>query len=520
MSARDEARPLPALGLAALAAAVTLLAAVGVLPRWPGLTHLVALPPLDLITDIQALLVFSTSWPVLLAGLLVSLAVRSAVLATLLGGLTRARFALALRFYLLALPLCLLAAVPLYAAKAVLFYLLFWIGTALALVALFVLGAAPWLAEEGRLRAGFSRAARGGFRAGTLGAYVAALTVLGFLADVMGEAGSVALVPVSAALTYGTAWMLRSDPGFRVARRAVALLPAAGAVALFWVVMAGPPEGPPAADGQGAGTREGSIMLMSGVDSSSGSGAILEIDPGYMGWSCDQAVYFSYAGPGDGQPQADAHCPIDHGAPYEAPDTLRPTSELVGFLSAMSEGLTPPGVIAGHSQGVWLLWEAAAEGRLRNTGAIVLVGAFPENMVSYAAEGERGGGAVGRRFVQMIVQLPRPGGTSVFDVDSPLGREWLGHPEAVERTLAKPLPEGLQALSIASVFDLPMVSDHRIRGAANACPVPVVHPNLPYSSELQDVIVAFLDGEPLPRCPAWRTLIGPLFRHFASPPNT
>ncbi|MEW6155573.1 MAG: hypothetical protein AB1673_16545 [Actinomycetota bacterium] len=516
----ETAHPRQALGLAGLAAVVTLLAAFGGLPRWPGLTHVVALPPLDLITDLQALLVFSAGWPVFLAGMFVSLVVRSAVLAMLLGGLTRARFLLALRFYLLALPLCMLAAVPLYAAKAVLFYLLFWIGTALALVALVMFGAAPWLAEDGRLRSGFTRAARRGFRAGTLGAYVAVLTVVGFLADVWGPAGSVLLVPVSAALTYGATWVLRYDPGFRTARRAVALAPAAGAVALFSVVMAGPAEAPPAEAGQGPGTRDGSIMVMSGVDSASGRGAILEVDPGYMGWSCDRTVYFSYAGPGDGQPQGDARCPIDHGAPYEETDTLRPTSELVGFLSAMSRGLTAPGVVAGHSQGVWLVWEAAAQGRLQNTDAIVLVGAFPENLVTYAAEGESGGGAVGRHFVQMVVQVPRPGGTSAFDVSSALGREWLGHPNAVEQALAQPLPPDLRALSVASVFDLPMVSDHRIDGATNACPVPVVHPNLPYAAELQDVVMAFLDGEPLPPCPSWRTLIGPLFRHFATPPNT
>ncbi|MDQ4071080.1 MAG: hypothetical protein M3203_16665, partial [Actinomycetota bacterium] len=436
----DVGRRLPPGGLLVLAGAVALLGSLGALPRWPGLTHFVALPPLDLVTDLQALMVFSSSWPLFLLGLTAALAVRSAVLATLLGGLTRRRFLLALRFYLLALPLSVLAAVPLYASKAVLFYLLFWIGTAFSVLALFALGAAPWLAGDGGLRQGLSAAARRGFRAGTLGAYLTGLVLIGFLADVTGAAGSVALVPVSAALTYGAASMLAGDPGLQWLRRGLALLPPAGAAALVWVVVSGPAEAPPAEEGQGAGARDGSIMLMSGVDSSSGRGAMLEIDPGYMGWSCERTVYFSYAGPGDGQPTGDGRCPVDHGAPYVAEDTLRPTAELVGFLEAMSERLTPPGVVTGHSQGVWLVWKAAAEGRLRNTETIVLVGAFPVNAVSYAPPGQRGAGTVGRQFVELVVQMPRPGGSSVFHVGSPLGREWLGHPHAVERTLAKPLP--------------------------------------------------------------------------------
>src|SRR5690606_41185979 len=44
-----------AAGLLAVTAVVTVLAATGVLPRWSGLIHLVALPPLDLIADLRVL---------------------------------------------------------------------------------------------------------------------------------------------------------------------------------------------------------------------------------------------------------------------------------------------------------------------------------------------------------------------------------------------------------------------------------------------------------------------------------
>jgi hypothetical protein len=513
--ARDELhlQPLP---LAVLAGLVTLLAAVGVLPRWQGVVHLVALPPLDQVADLQFLFTYAPGIPSFVIGVLASLALRSVILAWVLGGVTRDRFLFALRFYLLALPLAALSAGLFYGAMAVLFYGLFWAGLAVSLLLLALTGALPWSAPP-RLWAGCTTAARGGFRLGTLGAYVTALTVLGVIADQTGPAGAVVLVPVSAALTYGTAWTLRYDPGFRLARRAVAAVPGAAIAALVVVVMTGP-AGPPVVD-EPREDLPGSVLLMSGVDSSSGSGAILEIDPAYMGWTCDDTWYFSYAGPGDGQPQEDALCEIDFGAPYESDDTMRSRDELVGFLESFAEEMDPPAVITGHSQGAWLVWDAASSDRLPKAETVVLVGAFAENRVAYPEQGERSPGAVGRYVLDVIAEGPRPGGTTVFRPDSPLGQEWLGHPDAVDDTFARPLPEGMRALSITSAFDLPLLhGTHRVPGAVDACPVPVIHPNLPYAAEFQEVIGDFVAGRDLPSCPWWRDTVGPLLRHWSNPP--
>jgi hypothetical protein len=75
-------------------------------------------------------------------------------------------------------------------------------------------------------------------------------------------------------------------------------------------------------------------------------------------------------------------------------------------------------------------------------------------------------------------------------------------------------------LSVTSVFDHPLMPETwRIEGAVDACPVPVPHPNLPYSKELAAAVNAVLDGRDLPRCPAWRSTIGPIFRPFGVPPT-
>lgn len=500
-----------------LTVATVAAAALGWLPAWPGLVHAVALPPLGLAHDLAAWFVFATDWPTFLLGVAASILARSALLAVMAGGPGRESFLFALRFYLAATPLALLAAAAFYGAGALLFYALFWFGMIFALVLIVAFGALPWQGTR-RLRSAFSLSAGAGFRAGTVGAYLVGLTGVGVVADLAEGAWTVAMVPVSAAVTWlaaRTMTGLSPRPGLR---RAVALAGAGGLVALAVPVVTGP-GGPPTAPAPET-SREGSIMLMSGVDSLSGSGAILEIDPHFMGWTCERTFYYSYAGPGEGQPRRLAECPIRHGAPYTEVDTLRPAAELVDFLEDQTGEMIDPGVLAAHSQGVWLTWAAAADGRLPNVETLVLVGPFPLNPISYPPAGAEAPGRVGHLVLQVISRLPRPGGSTIFVPDSPLGRDWLAHPSAISDTLARPLPGGVRALSVPSVYDLPLMPSGRgIHEATAACPVPVVHPNLPYSSEFQRVVVAFVEGDALPACPPWRIWVGRLFRHFTAPPG-
>ncbi|WP_165986113.1 hypothetical protein [Streptomyces sp. YIM 98790] len=498
-----------------LTAAVTGLAAAGVLPRWPGVVHLVALPPLDLVTDLRLLMAAGSTYPQFLAGLAGALALRITVLAFLLGGPRGPALRYAARFYLAVLPGAFLGAALLLGAGALLFYGLFWAGFAVVLLVTALTAAVPWAAPPG-LGRGFAAAARRGLRLGTVGAYLAALGLTGAAADLTRPAGPVLLVPVSALLTLTAVRALRADPGFRPARRLVAAVPAAGLTALAVIAAtgpAGPPTAPPPRE-----PRPGSLMLMSGVDSSSGSGAILEIDPHALGYRCGRTFYYSYAGPGGGQPRNEALCPVTTGAPYGPEDTLRPTGQLIAFQEAQLTGLPQPVVLATHSQGVWISWEAAADGRLPGVTELVLVGPFPDNPVPYPPQGGTGRSRLAADVARIAAGLPRPGGSSRFEPDSALGREWLADPGAIERTLARRLPPGVRALGVASVFDLPLMSGGpRLRGAADACPVPVIHPNLPYSGEFQEAVAAFLDARDLPGCPLWRSLVGPAFRPFAVP---
>jgi hypothetical protein len=497
--------------------AVLGLLGVGLLPVWPGALHLVALPPLDLVADIGALLSRTSHPAAFVVGAAVSLVVRSAILAALLGRFDRDGLWFALRFYLAVWPGALLAASLLHGAHAVLFYALVWFGLAVTVVMFAASAAVPWVGEP-TVRTSWAGALRSWLRLGTLGAYLVVLVLLGLVAALGPDPLVVLLVPVSAAWTWLAARWLLADPGWVVPRRAVGALVPVSLGALVFIVATGP-AAPPEPDG--AESRDGSLLLMSGIDSSSGSGAILEIDPRWLGFDCGQTYYFSYAGPGDGQPQNDARCPIDHGAPYEPEDTMRSRDELVDFVAAFVEEMEPPHLVIAHSQAAWVTWEAAAAGRLGDDVTVVLLGAFPESPVGYVP-GARGVATdPGRLALLPVAELPRPGGgTSAFDPDSPLGREWLADTEAVEEVFSRPLPEGVQAVSVPSMFDLPLKpGGPELPGAVDACPLTTIHPNLPFDPELGRAITAYLDGESLPGCTWWRQVLGPATQGFTVAPG-
>jgi hypothetical protein len=507
----------PSWPLAGLVLLVWLLVATGAVPVWSGLVHLVALPPIDLVADLGVLLSRAEHPVVFVLGAAVSIGVRSAVVAAMLGRADLSGWLLALRFYAVVAPGALVAASLLYGAHAVLFYALFWFGVAATLVLVSIAGAAPWMAA-GRVREGFRDAARRWFRLGTVWCYLLGLVLLGYAASA-GSARAVLLVPVSGGWTWAAVRWLRSDPGAVVLRRSGAAIASLGVAGMVVLAAAGPASPPDPAGAEPA--RDGSLVLMSGIDSSSGSGAVLELDPRSLGYGCDQTHYFSYAGTGPGQPAGEAVCPIDHGAPYGPEDTMRSRDEVIPFIEEQVAALDPPVVILAHSQAAWMAWLAAAEGRLGADVTLVLIGAFPENPVTYPPDMTGWQTAPGRLVLQPLSAIPRPGGgTTAFEPDSPLGREWLASPGAVRDALSEPLPDGVRALSVSSTFDLPLKpGGHRIDGATDACPVAVIHPNLPYAPEVGRAVGSFVDGASLDRCPAWREVLGRVWLGFTVAPS-
>jgi hypothetical protein len=493
--------------VAGLAVTVVALAAVGVLPRWPGLPHLVALPPLDLFADLRWLLTRSASLPGFLAGLVAVVAVRIVVLALLLGGLTRARVGFAARFYGSALVPALLAAQLNFSAHAALYSRLFWPAVTITGITCAVLAAAPWTGRAS-LRDAVRAAWAGGLRLWALAAYGAVLVVIGTAAEAV---GAVALVPVSAAATLGAISWLRRRPPRAAALQIASTLAALVLLTAAMVVTRGTAPAAPVVE------RDGSLLVMSGINSASGEGAIFELDPAAIGHRCQDKYYFSYAGTGEGQPRGDAACPIRTGAPYQPEDTQRPFAEQVRLLAAQASELPEPVVVIGHSQAAWVAWQAAADGLLPGVSDIVLLGPFPASPLTWPPAGERGEGRVGGDGFRLLQPLANAADFD-FEVDAPLARELLATADAAGAVFARPLPDDTRALAVTALPDLALMPDDwRVPGAENACPVREAHPYLPLTPAFHHEVNRFLDGGSPAPCPGWRPLVRPVMQAWGVP---
>jgi hypothetical protein len=173
----------------------------------------------------------------------VSLGARTTVLALLLGGRRRPRWRLAVTVYLVALPPLLLAAQLDFIAHAALYSRLFGAAVGIVLLVWALLAGAVW-AGEARLRRALRTNLRDGLRSTELVAYLVALVGLGTLAQAGGPGATVALVPVSGALTAAVVLRLRR-PAPRRPLAHLAAIGALGAVAAATIVAtqgSAPPE--------------------------------------------------------------------------------------------------------------------------------------------------------------------------------------------------------------------------------------------------------------------------------------
>ena len=496
--------------LVVLTGGVLVAAGLGVFPWWPTIIQAVALPPFDLFHDIRVFMGESVSYPGFVLSVLIATALRAAALSWLLAGTNRRRYVQTLRFvlkfYAIALPGMLLAAGASFAGGATLYFGFFWAGMLIAALVFVLMAPMPWARSFAFWRSGAG--------------IVAAVGYLG----VQGVLGMLAHLDVAAAFVLSVAatgvFMLFMSKRFVVWRYALALPVLVFFVWLFGMAIGGPSQPRYDIALGGVQPREGSLVMMSGIDSSSGDGAIFEVDPRAFGYLCGQVHYYSYAGPGDGAPQEDAVCPIRSGAPYGPDDTYRELDELVPWFVEQVADLPEPITVITHSQGVWVVHEALTRNDAPEVDHIIYVGPFPDNWVGYPPDDARGSGVVGRGFLWLVSGIARPGGTAAFRPDQPLAETLLASPDEVESLMQRPLPDDIGALSVQSVFDLPLIQTRDLPYALDACPVPIVHPNLPYSPELHGNVRDFLDGEPVgEQCPPLYAVLGPALRPFGQPPN-
>jgi hypothetical protein len=494
--------------LAASALLVVILAATGVIPTWPGLVHLVAFPPLDVYADLRVLLVLTESWPQFLVLLAITAACRIALLAWLMGGIHRWRLAAA--FYAVIVAPTALAAFSSTASYAVLYSRIFWPAAALIAVMVLLFGPVPWQGAD-TLRSSIALAWRRGLRLEVMFPYCIAILALGTFADAA-PGTTLALVPVSALATGVAVRMMGRPPVTRpilALGTTVAVLAVSGMAFVATRSYETPDPGP---------RQAGSLLILAGINSKSGRGAIHATDIHRIGYSCDQVYYFSYAGPGDGQPQHDATCPIRTGAPYGRDDTQVSFTQQVDLFVEQAEPLPRPLTVAAHSHAAWVVWEAAATDKVV-VDTLMLVGPFASTPLGYPPAGVRAPGAV----VGDLLRWAAPITDLVdfnFDPDTPAARDLLATAGAADAIFARALPEQTRALAFTSTTDLPLMPDGwQLNVERNACPARVAHPYLPRSPQFEDAAIRFLNHWPRLSCPAWRDW-GAVLMHAFGPPTT
>ncbi|MEV0947526.1 hypothetical protein [Rhodococcus sp. NPDC049939] len=493
---------------AAVALAVVVLALTGVVPTWPGLVHLVALPPVDQFADLRILLLRTDSWPQFIVLAVIVSAGRIVVLSCLMGGLDRHRLRFATLFYATMLGPVFIATFLDATAFAMLYSRVFWPAVALIGVLVLTFGAVPWQ-ESTRLRAAIGAAWRRGLRVEVIVPYCLVLLMLGALADTVPSL-TVPLVPVSAMATGFAIWGMSRAPLTRpvvALTAAVAVLVASSVVFVQTRTYAEPDPSP---------HQQGSLLLMAGIDSESGTSGVHRTDVQRLGYDCEQVYYFSYAGPGDGQPQRDAPCPLRTGAPYGPEDTQRPVEEQVALLAEQTRALPRPLAVIAHSQAAWIAWEAVATGRA-HVDTLVLVGAFPDDPIGYLPEGVSGRGRVFSDLLHWAVPVADLFSFQFYP-DGPASRQLLGTVGSVRTILARPLPGQVRVLDVSSTADLPLMpSGERLPGAE--CPVRAPHSQLPRSPAFYDAVIRFLNHRDPPPCPPWREMGAALTRAFGVAPT-
>jgi hypothetical protein len=476
---------------------------------WPGVVHLVAVPPLDLYADARLLVARTPDTWLLVPMLALALTLRVGVWWLVLGPSRAAARAFA-ALYVASLPAALVAAALDAAGRAALYTQLVWAALGVTLLGA-VLG---WRAFARRVRRVPDDT---GAALGVLGTYGALLVVLGWLVARDGGPAPWPLVPVSAAATGAvTVLLIRSRTPTGRWRR-FRLVPAATIVLLGALVVSGLRV--PTAGTAPARPRPGSVLLVAGTASATGSAALFHLDPRRLGYRCRQVWYFSYTGHRPGARLAGPVCAIRDHRRYRGPDTMAPLAELVDHLVVQARALPRPLVLVTHSQGAWIAHAALADGRLTGVSHLVMLGPFARSLQPYPPPGRSGPGAPAGHALRVLSRVGRAIGFTSFDPDRPLPASLQGTRDAVAHLLSRPRPPGVRALAVPAALDVPLVyADPWARyGVTRACPFPNTHGGLVTSPFVAARVAGWLDGRSSPPCRTGAWITGPLTAPFGAP---
>ncbi len=494
----------------ALICLVEVLLASGVIPLWPGAIHEVALPPLGLLSDMELLVARSASIPMFVGLLIVDLIVRSAVLSLVISSRWSLKIWLkTAEFYLVSLIPCFIAAELIYSGQAILYSPLFWAGILVSVLLAIALSPMAWrmlkgghaldnnsllsrgtswhdFDEGGGLITAVKSGIRSGFNVPAIALYLIALILLSTGSAAAGSTGVYLGVIVSGILSVYAARYLSSRHSGVAVKRLLGLTLVAVLVIVGLYVPINSPQ-----PSHSPSRLRGTLFLVGGIDTSSGYGAIFDLRPQSIGYSCLQAVYYSYAGTGNGAAQGDAKCPITSGKYYTQNQTTQPIGRSVYYFRQEVGRLHSPVTVVAHSSGAWIAWDALSGWKNSPVRELILL-APVSHSIGYVT-GQSGSGIVGSLGLRTITRFGRS-----IKFGTVRSRDHLLVPmEArgqAQRLFSTALPNDIKVFAIESSYDLATFGKVAAPRAVQGCPLLLSHTEMAYSPVVMYEASRFLHG--------------------------
>ena len=387
------------------------LVAAGALPAGAESAAAGGVFPLNLFFDLKQGFAFSFSWAVFIAVVVFSILTRAAVVAFTLwladgsNGSVAAPWMRLTRLAAVAMAALTPCAVLMYLGVAVRYAPFIWIGAAAGLFP-----AVNLMRRALSVDAGIGSPRGGGVpEAPTVLAYAyllstvgAAMSPLGRVSPLLAGALLACLGPLHALIWLGWREHRRAEtyPGggtFSVAVTVVALILFAGAVTYDRAIRDPSP--------RAVARAQGSLLLLGGVDSTSDTGALTELDPRDVGFARDKSTIVSYRGAGE---------------PYVRADTRGNLSRAAAAVAAQLEETPQPRLLLGHSQAALILDRIITRGLTSPDRSVVL--AAPPAMpppFDGPPPGSDGAGRVAGDAARVVAKIFEAVGLTAFDIDAP-----------------------------------------------------------------------------------------------------
>lgn len=366
--------------------------------------------PLDVYFDLKQSLAFGESWPLFAATLLFSAVARSGVLASTLwlaeerNGSIVFPWGQTLRLGAVAFALLAPAAIFMYLGVALRYAPFIYLGAGVGLAAAIALNRRALAIDAG---IGTPKGSSVPEAATFLGyAYLlcavgAAMSSLGRISPVLAGLFLMCLGPLHALFLLGWREHLRAETypaggSMALAATVLSILVFIGAVIYDRAIR--DPSPTPIAD------APGTLLLLGGVDSTSDTGALTELDPRDVGFDRDAAVALSYGAAGA----------------YKAEDTRGDLKQIARRVAGQIESSPGPHLLLGHSQAALILDRIISEGLPAPDRSVVLAPSPPvPPSMRVPPPGKDGPGRVGGDTARAAARLLDLVGLPAFDIDSP-----------------------------------------------------------------------------------------------------